>query len=83
MALALIVRALVQSDVDSLPQAPLVDRAVELLLQIRPKSRPNALVLQFGLEQFLLPDSARPAFDWSGEPPGPDKKPLCGSSFTW
>lgn len=58
VALALIVRALWAhgSDLGALPK--LVEQAVNLLLQIRPQSRPNALVLQVGLEQFLPADVA-------------------------
>jgi hypothetical protein len=37
----------------------LAAKAVGLLLQIRPQSRPNVLVLQVGLEQFLPPDVAQ------------------------
>jgi predicted protein tyrosine phosphatase len=53
VALALIVRALWAhcSDLGAPPK--LVEQAVDLLLQIRPPSRPNALVLQIGLQQFL------------------------------
>lgn len=35
-----------------------MEQAVNLLLQIRPQSRPNALVLQVGLEQFLPANEA-------------------------
>ena len=38
---------------------PLVERAVDLLLQIRPKARPNVLFLRLCLEQFLDPAKAR------------------------
>ena len=39
-------------------QSVLVEKAVNLLIQIRAKSRPNCLVLQVGLEQFMLLDQA-------------------------
>ncbi len=53
VALALIVRALSKQGSDAVTQNWLVDRAVDVLLRIRPQSRPNVLVLQVGLEQFL------------------------------
>lgn len=59
VALTLIVRGLLAHGAVLDAQSALVDRAVELLLQIRPQSRPNVLVLHVGLEQFLPPDAAR------------------------
>jgi predicted protein tyrosine phosphatase len=59
VALTLIVRGLLAHGTDPAKQLALVERAVNLLLQIRPQSRPNVLVLQVGLEQFLPPDAAR------------------------
>src|ERR1039458_2152140 len=38
---------------------PLVERAFDLFLQIRPKARPNVLFLRLCLEQFLDPAKAR------------------------
>ena len=58
VALALIVRALWKQVSDTGTQDQLADRAVDVLLQIRPQSRPNVLVLQVGLEQFLQADLA-------------------------
>jgi len=58
VALALIVRGLLANGSDLGAQQALVEKAVALLLQIRPQSRPNALVLQVGLEQFLPADVA-------------------------
>jgi predicted protein tyrosine phosphatase len=58
VALALIMRGLLARS-DGLGVAPIpVQRAVDLLLQIRPECRPNFLVLQVGLEQFLPPNAA-------------------------
>ena len=53
VALALIVRVLWAHGSDLGADPKLVAQAVGLLLQIRPQSGPNALVLQVGLEQFL------------------------------
>ncbi|MBE0541761.1 MAG: dual specificity protein phosphatase family protein [Verrucomicrobia bacterium] len=53
VALALIVRGLLTHRSQLDVQPALVEKAVTLLLKIRPKSRPNALVLLVGLEQFL------------------------------
>jgi len=54
VALALIVRGLLQTETEhSTRIAQLAQQAVEILLQIRPRSRPNMLVLRLGLEQFL------------------------------
>lgn len=49
VALTLIVRGLMANDSNLNVQPALEEKAVDLLLQIRPKSRPNALVLQLGL----------------------------------
>ena len=59
VALALIVRGLLTHGPQSNVPPALVGKAVALLLQIRPKSRPNALVLQVGLEQFMSDVEAR------------------------
>ena len=59
VALALIVRAQTACHSPMNAQPMLAERAVALLLQIRPKSRPNALVLQVGLEQFMSDVEAR------------------------
>jgi predicted protein tyrosine phosphatase len=53
VALALIVRGMIQNGWDVSKTAPLVERAVELLLRVRRKARPNALFLRLCLEQFL------------------------------
>jgi len=37
---------------------PVAQRAVDILLTLRPQARPNGLVLQFALEQFLPQDLA-------------------------
>ena len=58
VVLALIVRAMWAHGHDFGAHPKLVEQAVDLLLQIRPQSRPNALVLQVGLEQFLRADVA-------------------------
>jgi predicted protein tyrosine phosphatase len=59
VALTLIIRGLLAQRFELDAQQFLVEKAVNLLLQIRPQARPNALVLQVGLEQFLSPDAAR------------------------
>lgn len=59
VALTLIVRGLLGHDANLGAQSALVERAVDLLIQIRPQSRPNTLVLQVGLGQFLPADTAR------------------------
>lgn len=59
VALALIVRGLLKCGSALDVQPALEEKAVALLLQIRPKSRPNALVLQVGLEQFMRADFAK------------------------
>jgi len=59
VALTLVVRGLLAQGADLGAQSALVHRAVNLLLQIRPQSRPNALVLQVGLEEFLPMEVAR------------------------
>jgi predicted protein tyrosine phosphatase len=56
VALAMIVRSLRPRHLYG--DAALIDRAVELLLTIRPSARPNALVLRLGLEHFLSPPEA-------------------------
>ena len=53
VALALIVRGMVQQGWDTANRQPLVERAVELLLQLRRKARPNVLFLRLCLEQYL------------------------------
>jgi len=53
VALALIVRGMIQRGWNANNSGPLVERAVELLLQIRRKARPNVLFLRLCLEQFL------------------------------
>jgi predicted protein tyrosine phosphatase len=58
VGLALIVRVLWAHGSGLGMHPKLVAQAVGLLLQIRPQSRPNTLVLQIGLEQFLLPAAA-------------------------
>ena len=59
VALALIVRVLWAHGSGLGMHPKLAAKAVGLLLQIRPQSRPNVLVLQVGLEQFLPPDVAQ------------------------
>jgi predicted protein tyrosine phosphatase len=53
VALALIVRGMLQQGWDATHPQPLVEHAVEVLLQIRRKARPNVLFLRLCLEQFL------------------------------
>lgn len=53
VALALIVRGMIKGEWDARNPGPLVERAVDLLLQIRRKARPNVLLLRLCLEQFL------------------------------
>ena len=60
VALALIMRGLWKSDHKRGVHLKLTEKSVDLLLQIRPKSRPNVLVLQVGLELFMSADEARP-----------------------
>jgi hypothetical protein len=48
-----IVRGMLQRGWDATNPRPLVERAVELLLKIRRKARPNVLFLRLCLEQFL------------------------------
>jgi predicted protein tyrosine phosphatase len=59
VALVLITRALLQQAPALDRESALVERAVDILLRVRPKSRPNVLVLQLGLEQFLAAEIAR------------------------
>ena len=59
VALTLIVSGLVTQRADLKTQPALVEKAVNLLLQIRPQSRPNVLVLQVGLGLFLPSNTAR------------------------
>ena len=54
-----IVRGMSENGWDMTKTEPLVERAVNLLLQIRPKARPNVLFLRLCLEQFLDPAKAR------------------------
>ncbi|MCG3148939.1 MAG: hypothetical protein PCFJNLEI_02391 [Verrucomicrobiae bacterium] len=56
VTLAVIIRGLFREEQSATTIAPVVARAVEILLRLRPQARPNALVLQFGLEQFLAAD---------------------------
>jgi predicted protein tyrosine phosphatase len=58
VALALIVRGMVQKGWDMTKIEPLVERAVDLLIQIRPKAKPNVLFLRLFLRQFLPPTQA-------------------------
>ncbi len=58
VALALIVRGLLQKGTREGEVRCMAAKAVNLLLEIRPQSRPNTLVLQAGLEQFLPADEA-------------------------
>ena len=58
-ALGMIVRGLVQSGWSSDDAMALVDRAAELLITIRRRARPNVLLLQLCLEEFLPEDAAR------------------------
>lgn len=53
VALALILRGMIANGWNAEETTPLVARAVDLLLQIRRKARPNALFLRLCLEQFL------------------------------
>lgn len=60
VALAIIVRGLLrQQQANEDRRLWLTESAVALLLQIRPRSRPNTLVLLAGLEQFLPANEAR------------------------
>jgi hypothetical protein len=59
VALALIVRGLIEKGWDITNIDLLAERAVAVLLQIRPKARPNVLVLKLCLEQFLDPAKAQ------------------------
>jgi predicted protein tyrosine phosphatase len=56
VALAVIVRSLRSRHFYG--DAALIEKAVELLLMIRPSASPNALVLRLGLEHFLSPPEA-------------------------
>ncbi len=58
VALALIVRGMVQHGWVATNPQPLVEHAVELLLQIRRKARPNVPFLRLCLEQFLPANEA-------------------------
>lgn len=58
VALALIIRGLLAGRAGLGVQPIPVQRAVNLLLQIRPECRPNITVLQLGLEEFLSSDAA-------------------------
>jgi predicted protein tyrosine phosphatase len=58
VALALIVRGMLERGWELSKPQPLVERAVELLLQIRRKARPNVLFLRLCLEQFLPAEAA-------------------------
>ena len=58
VALAFIVRGMIHRGWDVNTSQPLVERAVELLLQIRRKARPNVLFLRLCLEQFLSVEAA-------------------------
>lgn len=58
VALALIVRGMVHDGWDPTNTDPLVRCAVGLLLQIRPKAKPNVLFLRLCLKQFLPPNQA-------------------------
>jgi predicted protein tyrosine phosphatase len=59
VALALIVRGMIENGWKPTERGPLVERAVDLLLQIRRRARPNTLFLRLCLEQFLPADQAR------------------------
>lgn len=58
VTLALIIRGLLRERMADTIITPVVGRAVEILLMLRPQARPNALVLQIGLEQFLTTELA-------------------------
>ena len=58
VALALLVRGMVQGGWSVTKTSPLVERSAELLLRVRRKARPNALFLRLCLEQFLSPVEA-------------------------
>lgn len=58
VALAIIIRGMVENGWKTTNTGPLVERAVSLLLQIRRKSRPNVLFLRLCLEQFLSAEDA-------------------------
>jgi predicted protein tyrosine phosphatase len=58
-ALGVIVRGLIRSNWDKNNTQPLVTHASDLLLQIRPQSRPNVLLLQLCFEQFLPEEAAK------------------------
>ena len=59
VALSFIVRGMVEKGWKMERNEPFVERAVEVLLQIRPKARPNVLFLRLCLEQFLNEDQAQ------------------------
>ena len=59
VALSFIVRGMVEKGWKMEKPEPLVERAVDLLLQIRPKARPNVLFLRLCLEQFLDVDQSQ------------------------
>ena len=58
VALAFIVRGIVGRGWDPAKTEALVERTVELLLQIRPRARPNVLFLRLCLEQFMPNEQA-------------------------
>jgi len=53
VALAIIVRGMIEKGWEAMETEPLVERAVDLLLQIRPRAKPKVLFLRLCLEQFL------------------------------
>ena len=59
VALAIIVRGMVERKWDVTDIKPLVGQAIEILVQIRPTTKPNALFLRLCLEQFLSPEQAQ------------------------
>ncbi len=58
VALAIIVRGMINNGWEATKTSPLVERAVYLLLQIRRKARPNVLFLRLCLGQFLSAENA-------------------------
>ena len=69
VALAILMRGLIQKGWDPTTPEPLANRAVELLLELRPRARPNLLFLRLCLEQFSSPNQAERLADLVGEHP--------------
>jgi predicted protein tyrosine phosphatase len=56
VALALLVRAM---HLDGYSEDEIVNKACEILLEIRPQAAPNPMVLEIGLSRFMDADSAK------------------------